>query len=81
VLNGPTTTYYETGVMQAELTYVDGLLDGAVKEYFPSGRVAATYAYKAGRKHGPAAVYNEAGIVEKRLTYQHDEIASEEAGP
>ena len=66
--------------MQAELHYVEGLLEGSCREYFPTGRLASVSEYAKGKKEGISLVYDETSTVETRETYVADSLTHTERG-
>ncbi len=63
--NGPWKLYFRgTGgsKVMAEVTFKDDLIDGKLKEFFPSGRLMTETDYKNGVRNGRYMTYHESGI-------------------
>ena len=58
--NGPEVLYYESGREQAKGSYRDSLREGPWIGYYPSGKLAGTAFYRAG-KETDVVLYNEDG--------------------
>ena len=71
--NGPWKLYFKgtngTSVM-AEVTFKDDLLDGKMKEYFPSGKTMVESEYKMGVLNGRYMSYYESGIGKLEAFYR-----------
>tara|TARA_B110000444_G_scaffold32804_1_gene28030 strand:- start:948 stop:1166 length:219 start_codon:yes stop_codon:yes gene_type:complete len=46
-------TYYDSGELRYKVTYVDGVMQGELKEYFESGVLASTVTYVDGVEQSP----------------------------
>lgn len=76
---GITITYYDSDTEVAKEEFDNngntvsrqGMIpDGAVKQYFENGKLAAEWTYKAGRKDGPARRYSGRGVLESETMYR-----------
>ena len=59
--NGQFTWYYENGTKFQECTYVIGMLDGAYKEFYPSGAIKLCVSYSMGNRNGCEYSWDENG--------------------
>lgn len=55
-------------------TYENGLLNGAVKEYYKTGEIYVDGYYKSGLKQGNWKIYNKAGKVDTTEVYRNDTL-------
>jgi antitoxin component YwqK of YwqJK toxin-antitoxin module len=58
--NGFFREYYENGVLKVETeAYVNGKLEGMVKEYYPNGNIRHIFQFKNNRINGLQKIYSE----------------------
>jgi hypothetical protein len=59
--NGKFIWYYENGNVFQSCSYVNGILDGAYIEYYPSGLKKALVSYSKGKRYGCEYAWDEIG--------------------
>ena len=62
VRDGNATFYYENGHIKKEVTYVNGRVDGVVKEYDEKGILKELYSIENGKRQGPTSYYDDKGV-------------------
>jgi len=50
LINGEAKDYYENGKIRSTATFVNGNIDGVVKEYNQAGKIIKETLYKNGKK-------------------------------
>lgn len=69
-LHGPYTGYYESGELKKfEYNYVDGFIEGVVKEYYENGQLKFTAPYQKGYKNGLEQNFYPNGKLQSDYTY------------
>jgi len=71
--DGPMTVYRD-GVLQTEMTYAAGLLDGEMRGYDPAGRRLSVVRYAAGRKNGLMECFTVEGAPLMSAEYRDDRL-------
>lgn len=67
-MTGVWKTYYETGELKEEVSFVDNNENGPFKEYHKNGKTKYEGTYKDGdHEEGEMKVYNEDGEIIKKL--------------
>lgn len=62
-LHGKQEFFYATGVLKTLMNYSNGLLDGELKLYYPSGQVKREQHLQQGKLHGKEFVWSEDGKI------------------
>ncbi|HRE73256.1 MAG TPA: hypothetical protein PK798_09680 [Flavobacteriales bacterium] len=62
-------SYYSTGELYREITYVDGKADGYIKEYFKNGKISFHNELKNDTRHGSAKDYFLDGTIQGEYQY------------
>ncbi|HUD01517.1 MAG TPA: toxin-antitoxin system YwqK family antitoxin, partial [Rhabdochlamydiaceae bacterium] len=57
--------------------YADGVLDGEMRLFYPTGQVKATCQFKKGKRHGAALVYHLEGGKAEEAQYEEDKIVGD----
>ncbi len=69
--NGVTKQYYaDTGNLRVEAYYVDGLLEGKIKEYYQNKKLLSEITYSNGKMNGLAQEYYENGEKKVEMYYE-----------
>lgn len=76
--DGITKTYYPTGELYAEWSYLNGEQDGVTKKYFKNGQMQSSISYRMGLLDGPSIIYHENGRVLSNNIYKDGFIVKEE---
>lgn len=63
--------YFPTGELFSEEYYVNGALEGDLKNYYKNGVVTEHSQYKNGLKNGFSRKYSDTGVLIEELHYQH----------
>ncbi|CAO4837242.1 MAG: hypothetical protein CNLJKLNK_00620 [Holosporales bacterium] len=67
--NGPLYVF-QNGLLTTEMSFVDNVLHGLMKCYFPNNTVQLVQYYKAGILEGDFIQYHPNGAIQMKLTYQ-----------
>jgi len=67
---GVQKSYYETGKIKNEVTYVDGRRDGPARQYYANGQAESEITYKNNLKDGPSRWYYEDGILYQEVPFR-----------
>ena len=70
--SGVKKTYYKSGAVLAEATYMKGKLEGPYREYYESGALKKQLTYKNDKAEGPGKRYYENGTLKLEATYKKD---------
>jgi antitoxin component YwqK of YwqJK toxin-antitoxin module len=73
LLNGTSTTYFDSGKITEVLTYKNGELHGDVLRYSSEGVLLDDLQYKNGKLQGPAKYYDVSGKLLRKGDYENDE--------
>jgi antitoxin component YwqK of YwqJK toxin-antitoxin module len=65
-------TYYESGELEKETYYINGLKDGVETTYYTDGNIFIVKEYKAGMINGESIVYYSSGQVKYHDNYKND---------
>ena len=63
--------YFPTGEVFSEEYYVDGNLEGELKNYYKNGKVLEHTQYQGGKLHGFSKKYSDAGILIAEVTFKN----------
>ncbi len=58
----------------SEENYVDGMLEGVVKNYYDNGNLTEETYYKGGKKHGSSKIYTENGVLIEDVNYANGKL-------
>jgi antitoxin component YwqK of YwqJK toxin-antitoxin module len=58
---GMTREVSPDGVVIGELSYVDGMLDGVARTWYPSGQLREEEHFRANGRHGPSSIPSPSG--------------------
>lgn len=61
VPHGPSVTYYSDGSIESVALYQEGILNGALKQYYPNGQLKKIVIMKQGILEGPETLYYDTG--------------------
>lgn len=67
-------TYYQNGALHKEMTYENGVQQGASKEYYKSGKIFQEVMYQGNLREGIAKRYFESGILSQETPYHKDKM-------
>lgn len=65
---------YDSGVLEWEKTYVDGILDGPAEVYYEDGQLKEKGSFKDGKKDGSWQYYWSSGQLDRTEKYRHGEL-------
>lgn len=71
-LNGIKRDLYSDGTVKKEYSLKNGLLDGAVKLFYPNGKPQSTATYVAGKKSGVEVLFDNSGSTVSEISYNND---------
>ncbi len=74
---GKWTYYFTDGKLFSEEEYVDGKLNGVVKNYYRNGKLTEETSYKGGNKNGLSKIFTEAGILIEEVYYANGKLEGE----
>lgn len=63
--NGIVRTYYDDGVIESELSYINDILDGISVFYYPNGNIREEISLSYGKAHGPHRKYFPNGLIKE----------------
>ena len=66
--------YRSGGIVSAEVTMKNGVRQGLMKTYYPSGKLRQTFWYENGMREDTAVWYHEDGIIFRKTPYRKDSI-------
>lgn len=66
--------YRSGGIISAEVTMKNGVRQGLMKTYYPSGKLRQTFWYENGMREDTAVWYHEDGIIFRKTPYRKDSI-------
>lgn len=69
---GKWTYYFPNKRVLSEEHYLDGKLNGMLKNYYPNGKVTEETYYKNGKKEGVSKKFSDDGILIEEITYKND---------
>lgn len=61
----------------SEENYINGKLDGVLKNYYTNGKPTEETYYSQGKKHGTSKVYTEDGILIEDVSYEYGKLNGE----
>ena len=64
----------EKGKRTGSYTFVEGMLEGPTREYYPSGEIMVSTNFKEGKRDGANVYFNEDGTTMKSQVYQMDKL-------
>lgn len=67
---GKTTFVSPENIVLSEIEYKDDIIDGEVRQYYPSGKILSLIEYKAGKQDGKFITYFENGIIQTQSEYK-----------
>ncbi len=70
VLNGPSKSYFENGILSQELNYKEDLEDGLRKIYYDNGKLKEKGTTLNGLASGHFVFYNESGTIGSEVEYK-----------
>ena len=68
--SGKTTFVSSENIVLSEIEYKDDIIDGEVRQYYPSGKILSLLEYKAGKQDGKFITYFENGIIQTQSEYK-----------
>ncbi|WP_428740531.1 toxin-antitoxin system YwqK family antitoxin [Tenacibaculum sp.] len=74
---GKWTYYFADGKLFSEEEYVDGKLDGVLKNYYRNGNLTEETNYKGGQKNGLSKIFTESGILIEEVYYVDGKLEGE----
>lgn len=72
--NGYLKSYYVSGRIKENYTFVNGLKSGYFEERTANGAIAVRGNFEMGKKSGEWLVFNLGGAIEKRMNYSNDSL-------
>ena len=69
--------YFSDGNIFSEEEYVDGKLDGVVKNYYRNGKLTEETYYKKGEKDGVSKIFTDSGIMIEEVNYVAGKLEGE----
>jgi antitoxin component YwqK of YwqJK toxin-antitoxin module len=70
--NGLSLSFFENGIPDSESNWVNGVLDGVSRSFYPSGKKKTEMMYREGKRQGLSLVYYESGQTEISGQYYND---------
>lgn len=61
--------FFSDGKLLSEENYVDGYLDGELKNFYTNQKLTEVTEYKKGKKHGVSKIYAEDGVLIEEVMY------------
>lgn len=74
VLDGKYKAYYPNGVLQGEVFYTNGEMNGEIKEYYENGNLRLVGNYKKSLENGEWKFYLEKGNLQSIVNYKDGEM-------
>ena len=65
---------YNVGILESEVTYKNGILDGLLKFYYEDGTICREATYKEGKLNGISIDYSENGYPYRMATFKNGEL-------
>ena len=76
-INGVSKYWSEDGTLINEVEYLNGILHGTWKEYYPSGKIKSITEYKFDKKDGLQIIYYENGNKKNQTSFKEGIQSSE----
>lgn len=74
ILDGKYKAYYPNGVLQGEVFYTNGEMNGEIKEYYENGNLRLVGNYKKSLENGEWKFYLEKGNLQSIVNYKDGEM-------
>jgi len=72
--HGISIFYFDNGNFKEERPYINGKVEGVVKQYYINGNIKLIYSIYDGKREGNTTYYDEKGEVLKNVTFTHGKI-------
>ena len=73
-LHGLSQGFAPNGILVREANFLDGLLDGPVREYYKTGQLKKETFYKSDKRDGPEKEYYPNGTLQFERLYENGQL-------